>query len=249
MPATPPYSWLGSGARLRTQAIQTDAKAAHIAGLEILFDLPVHTFSESEPAKPTIHRSTTALRQKRSFDRLYRMHEGTDKRSRTFVGKWHGLFRRNPDHRIPKSPKPLLSDRVRRGRTERRWSLPVADQHGAARGRELWTVFLEAGQNGEIALVQQLAAETMHVRCASLSSCSVPLCARALVETGTDSRMSARKNLCIVILLQISIIATVMECGTPFIPSPSHDRFRRSLGHSAAAGRGEWPRARGSSST
>src|SRR5258705_8455148 len=46
--------------------------------------------------------------------------------------------------------------------------LPVADQHGAARGRELWTVFLEAGQNGEIALGQQLAAETMHVRCASL---------------------------------------------------------------------------------
>ena len=45
--------------------------------------------------------------------------------------------------------------------------LPVADQHGAARGRELWTVFLEAGQNGEIALVQQLAAETLHIGCAS----------------------------------------------------------------------------------
>jgi hypothetical protein len=51
------------------------------------------------------------IRQKRSFDRLYRMHEGTDKRSRTFMGKWHGLFRRNPDHRISKSPKPLLSDK------------------------------------------------------------------------------------------------------------------------------------------
>src|ERR1700704_2171224 len=46
--------------------------------------------------------------------------------------------------------------------------LPVADQHVAARGRKFWTVFLEAGQNGKIALIQQLAAETPRVQCASL---------------------------------------------------------------------------------
>jgi hypothetical protein len=41
-------------------------------------------------------------------------------------------------------------------------------------------------------------------RCTSgaqaFSSCSEPLCARALVEIGTDSRMSAKKNLCIMIV-------------------------------------------------
>src|SRR5258707_6396640 len=46
--------------------------------------------------------------------------------------------------------------------------LPVADQHVAARGRKLWTIFLEAGQNGEVALVHQLAAETLHVAGACL---------------------------------------------------------------------------------
>jgi hypothetical protein len=46
--------------------------------------------------------------------------------------------------------------------------LPVADQHVAARGRKLWTIFLEARQNGKIALINQLAAETLHVGRASL---------------------------------------------------------------------------------
>ena len=46
--------------------------------------------------------------------------------------------------------------------------LPVADQHGAARRRQLWTIFLEAGQNGKIALIHQLAAETLHVARTSL---------------------------------------------------------------------------------
>src|SRR5712672_4746019 len=41
--------------------------------------------------------------------------------------------------------------------------LPVADQHVAACGRKLRTIFLEAGQNGKIALIHQLAAETLHV--------------------------------------------------------------------------------------
>ena len=44
----------------------------------------------------------------------------------------------------------------------------MADQHIAARGRELWTIFLEAGQNGEIALIHQLAAQTLHITGACL---------------------------------------------------------------------------------
>jgi hypothetical protein len=46
--------------------------------------------------------------------------------------------------------------------------LPVTDQHMAAGGTELWTIFLEAGQYGKIALIHQLAAETLHVAYASL---------------------------------------------------------------------------------
>jgi hypothetical protein len=46
--------------------------------------------------------------------------------------------------------------------------LSVADQHGEASGRQLWTIFLEAGQNGKIALIHQLAAETLHVARAGL---------------------------------------------------------------------------------
>src|ERR1700687_258244 len=46
--------------------------------------------------------------------------------------------------------------------------LPVADQHVAARGRKLWTIFLEATQNRKIALIHQLATETLHVAGACL---------------------------------------------------------------------------------
>src|ERR1700738_1902577 len=46
--------------------------------------------------------------------------------------------------------------------------LPVAHQHVAAGGRELWAIFLQAGQNGKIALIHQLAAEVLHVARASL---------------------------------------------------------------------------------
>jgi hypothetical protein len=35
----------------------------------------------------------------------------------------------------------------------------MAHQHVAARGSELWTIFLEARQDGKIALIQQLSAE------------------------------------------------------------------------------------------
>jgi hypothetical protein len=44
------------------------------------------------------------------------MDEGTDKRSRTFMGKWRGL---NPDHRISKSPKPPIE----------RWEAAGAEQN------------------------------------------------------------------------------------------------------------------------
>src|ERR1700686_3310583 len=46
--------------------------------------------------------------------------------------------------------------------------LTVADQHVAARGRELCTIFLEASQNSKIALIHQLAAEMLHVARACL---------------------------------------------------------------------------------
>jgi hypothetical protein len=71
--------------------------------------------------------------------------------------------------------------------------LPMADQHVAARGRKLWTIFLEAGQNGEIALIHQLAAETLHVAGACLL-----LLLRAAMSQG------AMKNLCMCCLLRTS---------------------------------------------
>src|SRR5882757_8182796 len=45
--------------------------------------------------------------------------------------------------------------------------LPVADQHLAARGRKFRAILLEASQNGKIALIHQVAAETLHVARAS----------------------------------------------------------------------------------
>src|SRR6266478_7462835 len=45
--------------------------------------------------------------------------------------------------------------------------LPVTEQHMAAGGTQLWTIFLEASQNGKIALIHQLAAETLYIGCAS----------------------------------------------------------------------------------
>jgi hypothetical protein len=38
---------------------------------------------------------------------------------------------------------------------------------GAARERQLWTVFLDASKDGKIALIHQLATETLHIGCAS----------------------------------------------------------------------------------
>src|SRR5256885_7671731 len=69
--------------------------------------------------------------------------------------------------------------------------LPVADQHVAARGGELWTVFLEASQNGKIALIHQLAAETMHVRCASLL-----VLVRAAMRKGASRNRDRQQDEC-----------------------------------------------------
>ena len=46
--------------------------------------------------------------------------------------------------------------------------LPVTDQHIAAGGTKLWTIFLQASQDSKIALIHQLTAETLHVARASL---------------------------------------------------------------------------------
>src|SRR6266404_8823351 len=62
--------------------------------------------------------------------------------------------------------------------------LPVADQHVAARGRKLRTIFLEAGQNGEVALIHQLAAETLHVA----GACLLLLICAAMSEGGGRNR-------------------------------------------------------------
>ena len=78
--------------------------------------------------------------------------------------------------------------------------LSVADQHGEASGRQLWTIFLEAGQNGKIALIHQLAAETLHVARAGLLLLIRAAMRRAPVEIGTDSRISVSKNLRTVLL-------------------------------------------------
>src|SRR5712672_2402343 len=59
--------------------------------------------------------------------------------------------------------------------------LPVADQNVAARGGKLWTIFLEASQNGKIALIHQLAAKTLDVARACLL---LLVCARTSKGTG-----------------------------------------------------------------
>src|SRR6266481_5730460 len=46
--------------------------------------------------------------------------------------------------------------------------LSMADQHGAARGRELRAIFLQASQDRKIALIHQLPAEALDVAGASL---------------------------------------------------------------------------------
>src|SRR6266404_8086079 len=69
--------------------------------------------------------------------------------------------------------------------------LPVADQHVAARGREFWTVFLEASQNGKIALIHQLAAKMLDVARACLL---LLVCARA--SKGTGRSWDAQQDEC-----------------------------------------------------
>jgi hypothetical protein len=49
------------------------------------------------------------IRQKRPFDRLYRIQGGRQAVERSWKNG-AGFFRRNLDHQISKSPKPVLSD-------------------------------------------------------------------------------------------------------------------------------------------
>src|SRR5882724_7379695 len=137
--------------------------------------------------------------------------------------------------------------RVRRRRAESRYLLPVAHQHVAACGSQLWTIFLEAGQNSKIALIHQLAAEVLDVARASLL-----LVVCATISKGAsrnrDGQQDERHEKFVHLrsLLQTldALLTTARE--TSFIPSPSHGRFRQTLGRSAAAGRGEWRQATGS---
>src|SRR5712672_4161581 len=69
--------------------------------------------------------------------------------------------------------------------------LPVADQHAAACGRKLRTIFLEAGQNGKIALIHQLAAETLHV----VGACLL-LLIRAAMSQGAGRSCDTQQGEC-----------------------------------------------------
>ena len=90
-------------------------------------------------------------------------------------------------------------------RTRRAALLPVVFQHLIAGLGYLGTILLQARQNGEIALIDHRAAEALHVARASLlllrRAAALRGCwAMAPVETDSDNRMSARKNLRIVFL-------------------------------------------------
>src|SRR5712671_5090541 len=127
--------------------------------------------------------------------------------------------------------------------------LPVADQHVAARGRELWTVFLEASQNGKIALIHQLAAKTLDVARACLL---LLVCART--SKGTGRSWDAQQGECQkefvhgCYLLQTWTAPATPGGQTPFIPSPLHGRrLPRTARYAAAAQEGS-RQAKGSSS-
>jgi hypothetical protein len=61
----------------------------------------------------------------------------------------------------------------------------------AARGRKLWTIFLEASQNGKIALIHQLPAETPHV----VGACLL-LLIRAAMSQGAGRSCDAQQGEC-----------------------------------------------------
>jgi hypothetical protein len=103
-------------------------------------------------------------RQKRPFERLYRIRGDRQAVERSWTMR--AFFDEILTTRFRNS-QIRVSDESGRRRTKCRWSLPVADQHPAARGRKFWAIFLEASQNGKIALIHQLAAEALHIGCAS----------------------------------------------------------------------------------
>src|SRR3981081_3818787 len=127
-----------------------------------------------------------------------------------------------------------------------RWLLPVTDQHVAARGRELWTVFPKASQDGKIALINQFAAETLHIRCARPL-----LLIRATVSEGgsqnRDTQQEKRDQEFVHFVDSSKLQTDPATIEPPFPPSPSRGRPRQRSGHCAAAGQGASQRARGSS--
>jgi len=69
--------------------------------------------------------------------------------------------------------------------------LPVADEHIAARAGQLLTIFLEASQNGKIALIHQLVAEALDVARACLL-----LLIRAAVSQGASRNRDRQQREC-----------------------------------------------------
>jgi Transposase IS66 family len=84
-------------------------------------------------------------RQKRPFDRLYRIQGDRQAVERSWKNG-AGFFRRNLDHQISESPKPVLSDESARTLNGKPIVLPLADQHVAARERKLGAILLEAAR-------------------------------------------------------------------------------------------------------
>lgn len=80
----------------------------------------------------------------------------------------------------------------------------MALQHLLTGGADLAAILLQAGENGEIALIDDGAAVTLHVTRAGLLliGCTAPCCcwATALDASGIDNRASAKRNLRIVFL-------------------------------------------------
>ena len=92
----------------------------------------------------------------------------------------------------------------RRHRRKRALLLAVVFQHLIAGLGQFGTVLLKARQNGEIALIDHRTAEALNVARTGLlllrRAAALLAAAMAPVETDSDNRMSARKNLRIVFL-------------------------------------------------
>jgi hypothetical protein len=106
----------------------------------------------------------------------------------------------------------------------------VADQHVPARSRELWTVFLEAGQNGKIALIHQLAAKTasspLHARPGVARNCITlePFCQSDIVATRTVSG-SIDRNVFVYLVISLESQKTNFSSSGTQIDDQVQDQF------------------------